>query len=93
MQIPNFDATVICDGGKDRGSEGRPADVVDLFLKGDAYLLADLLFAAVLVMPDAHGPIVGAGQEDGALCRVPEGVAPDAVNGASVAVVVVRVSL
>lgn len=67
MQIPNFNTTVVGDRGKHRGSEGGPADIVDLFLEGDADLLAHLLFVAVLVMPDANGPIVGTSQEDGAL--------------------------
>lgn len=70
---------------------GGPADIVDLFLEG-LDLMADVL-ELVFGVPDADGPIVRASQEDGAIVLVPEGRAADAVDGAGMAVVSLKVLL
>jgi len=55
--------------------------------------VAHKLAVTVLLMPDAHSPIVRACQEDGAEIGIPEGVAPDLVNWAHMTVIVVGVTL
>jgi len=55
--------------------------------------VAHQLVVTILLVPDSDSPIIGASQEDGAVIRMPEWVAPDTVDGAHVAVVVVGVAL
>ena len=54
--------------------------------------MANKLAVTVLLVPDSHSPIVGAGEEDGAVVGIPEGVAAHAVDRAHVAVIVVGVT-
>ena len=55
--------------------------------------MAHQLVVTILLVPDSDSPIIGASQEDGAVIRMPEWVAPDTVDGAHVAVVVIGVAL
>ena len=56
-------------------------------------LMAGELGIALLLVPNTHGPIVRASDEDGASVRIPEWIATHAVNWTHMAVVVVRVPL
>ena len=58
-----------------------------------ADLVTSELGVTLLLMPHLDGPIVGAGEEDWAFVRVPEGVASHAVDRTHMAVVVHRVTL
>ena len=55
--------------------------------------MAGELGVAFFLVPDAHGPIIGASDEDWAVVRVPVGIATDTVDGSHVAIVVVGVPL
>ena len=85
LQIPNFNATVVGDGGEDRGGVWTPLHVVYLLLVG--HFMADELLIQLLGLPDTDSPIVGAGHENGAVNRVPEGVTSDLVDRACVTIV------
>ena len=92
LEIPNLDTTVISDRCEDRRSVGRPANIIDLLLEA-ANLMACEFRVTVLLVPDSHGPIIRASEEDGAIVWMPERVAANTVDGSHVSIVVVRVAL
>ena len=92
LEIPNLDTTVISDRCEDGRSVGRPANIIDLLLEA-ANLMACEFRVTVLLVPDSHGPIIRASEEDRAIVWMPERVAANTVDGSHVPVVVVRVAL
>ena len=92
LEVPNLDPSVVRHRCEDRRSVGRPADIVDLLLQ-ITDLVTSQLGVAVFFVPDSHGPIVGARDEDGAVIWMPVWIAPHAINWAHMSIVVIGVSL
>jgi len=92
LQIPYFDATIIGNGGEHGGSDGRPADIIDLLLQV-CDLMTNQFGLAVFLVPNSDSPIVTTGYENRTFTRVPEGVASDTVDWSHMTIIVIGVSL